>query len=110
MRYYLNNFTDGAKQDAIDYATGNYTVQKGTPSGPYSRKPASKSWVVSWFKPAAHSPGGQQACTHFDAGKPSPFTDYKSPTLPLLAATVSVAWALCMAVLLLAVRLWFFLS
>jgi hypothetical protein len=63
MRYYLNNFTDGAKQDAIDFATGNYTVQNG---------------------------------------KPSPFTDYKSPTLPLLAATVSIAWALCMAVLLLA--------
>ena len=44
MRYYLNNFTDGAKQDAIDFATGNYTVQKGAPSGPYSLTPAPESW------------------------------------------------------------------
>lgn len=28
-RYYLNNFHDGRKQDAIDYATGNYTLKKG---------------------------------------------------------------------------------
>lgn len=28
-RYYLNNFQDGAKQDAMDYATGNYKVPKG---------------------------------------------------------------------------------
>ena len=28
-RYYLNNFQDGAKQDAMDYATGNYKVQQG---------------------------------------------------------------------------------
>ena len=30
-RYYLNNFQDGAKQDAIDFATGNYTIKKGAP-------------------------------------------------------------------------------
>jgi hypothetical protein len=53
MRYYLNNFTDGAKQDAIDFATGNYTVQKGTLSGPYTRIPASASLGVSGIKPAA---------------------------------------------------------
>ena len=28
-RYYLNNFQDGHKQDAIDLVTGNYVVSKG---------------------------------------------------------------------------------
>ena len=27
MRYYLNNFTDGARQDAMDLFYGHYTVQ-----------------------------------------------------------------------------------
>ena len=31
-RYFLNNFQDGHKQDAIDLITGNYIVQKGTDS------------------------------------------------------------------------------
>lgn len=31
-RYYLNNFTDGAKQDAIDFATGNFTIKQGEAS------------------------------------------------------------------------------
>lgn len=31
-RYYLNNFQDGAKQDAIDYVTGNFQIPKGMKS------------------------------------------------------------------------------
>ena len=31
MRYYLNNFQDGHKQDALDLATGAYVVSKGEP-------------------------------------------------------------------------------
>ena len=31
-RYFLNNFQDGHKQDAIDLVTGNYVVQKGDDS------------------------------------------------------------------------------
>lgn len=30
MRYVLNNFYDGAKQDALDLVTGSYVVSKGT--------------------------------------------------------------------------------
>ena len=29
MRYILNNFFDGHKQDALDLLTGTYTVRKG---------------------------------------------------------------------------------
>lgn len=28
-RYFLNNFKDGAKQDALDLVTGNYTIKYG---------------------------------------------------------------------------------
>lgn len=36
-RYYLNNFTDGRKQDALDLVTGTYSVDRGTPfNGPFS--------------------------------------------------------------------------
>ena len=31
MRYYLNNFQDGHKQDALDLATGAYVISKGEP-------------------------------------------------------------------------------
>lgn len=31
-RYYLNNFQDGDRQDAIDLISGNYTVNKNSPS------------------------------------------------------------------------------
>lgn len=60
MRYYLNNFTDGAKQDAIDFATGNYTVQKGTPFGSYNRMPmrASESWSYPGSSLLRLCPGG----------------------------------------------------
>ena len=29
VRYYLNNFKDGKKQDAIDFITGNYAITPG---------------------------------------------------------------------------------
>ena len=29
MRYVLNNFFDGHKQDALDLLTGTYTIKKG---------------------------------------------------------------------------------
>lgn len=29
VRYYVNNFSDGRKQDASDLVTGNYTLSKG---------------------------------------------------------------------------------
>ena len=29
MRYYLNNFQDGKKQDALDLITGTYRIEKG---------------------------------------------------------------------------------
>lgn len=29
VRYYLNNFCDGRKQDAVDLVTGNYSISKG---------------------------------------------------------------------------------
>ena len=32
MRYVLNNFYDGAKQDALDLVTGTYVVSKGARS------------------------------------------------------------------------------
>ncbi len=35
-RYYLNNFQDGAKQDAIDFVTGNYTVKKGAAAASFN--------------------------------------------------------------------------
>lgn len=28
-RYYLNNFQDGSKQDALDYVVGNFEPSKG---------------------------------------------------------------------------------
>ena len=31
MRYYLNNFQDGHKQDALDLVTGAYIISKGEP-------------------------------------------------------------------------------
>lgn len=31
-RYYLNNFQDGVRQDAIDLISGNYTVNGNSPS------------------------------------------------------------------------------
>lgn len=30
-RYYLNNFQDGRKQDALDLVTGTYRIEKGAP-------------------------------------------------------------------------------
>lgn len=30
-RYYLNNFSDGRKQDAFDLVTGTYSIDKGLP-------------------------------------------------------------------------------
>ena len=30
MRYYLNNFKDGRKQDALDFATGAFVISKGS--------------------------------------------------------------------------------
>jgi hypothetical protein len=32
VRYYLNNFRDGIKQDSIDLIAGHYRIQPGTPS------------------------------------------------------------------------------
>lgn len=32
MRYFLNNFRDGRKQDALDLLTGTYTISKGAPT------------------------------------------------------------------------------
>ena len=29
MRYYLNNFQDGRKQDSLDLITGTYRIEKG---------------------------------------------------------------------------------
>eukprot|EP01113_Clastostelium_recurvatum_P022325 TRINITY_DN2661_c0_g1_i2.p1 TRINITY_DN2661_c0_g1~~TRINITY_DN2661_c0_g1_i2.p1 ORF type:complete len:242 (+),score=69.79 TRINITY_DN2661_c0_g1_i2:148-873(+) len=39
MRYYLNNFTDGFRQDALDLFVGNYTVDTHHPS-PFRSKNA----------------------------------------------------------------------
>ena len=36
VRYYLNNFSDGRKQDASDLITGNYTLEKGGEGSPQS--------------------------------------------------------------------------
>ncbi len=33
VRYYLNNFCDGRKQDAVDLVTGNYSIGKGIHHG-----------------------------------------------------------------------------
>ena len=33
VRYYLNNFCDGRKQDAVDLVTGNYSISKGIHHG-----------------------------------------------------------------------------
>lgn len=33
VRYYLNNFCDGRKQDAVDLITGNYSISKGIHNG-----------------------------------------------------------------------------
>ena len=32
-RYYLNNFRDGRKQDALDLVTGTYRIEKGARAG-----------------------------------------------------------------------------
>ena len=29
VRYYVNNFSDGRKQDAVDLVTGNYSISEG---------------------------------------------------------------------------------
>ncbi len=34
VRYYLNNFKDGQKQDAIDFITGNYAITPGAGLSP----------------------------------------------------------------------------
>ncbi|PNX96921.1 phosphatidylinositide phosphatase SAC1-like protein, partial [Trifolium pratense] len=38
QRYYLNNFADGTKQDAIDLLQGHYIVSVGRDSAPSSQK------------------------------------------------------------------------
>jgi hypothetical protein len=38
-RYYLNNFRDGGKQDALDYTTGAYAPSKDRPS-PFASQPS----------------------------------------------------------------------
>lgn len=134
-RYYLNNFTDGAKQDAIDLVTGNYAIEKGANfQGSTCALRLAFLLHVSPQPPALDvALGGYSAvqlnhnnsynlpmlakrmlaefCLQLHhhikppaADAPSPFTDHKSPTLPLLAATLSITWALYMATLLLLVR------
>jgi phosphatidylinositol 4-phosphatase len=39
VRYYLNNFQDGKKQDAVDLVTGTYQVQRGSRL-PYRSSPS----------------------------------------------------------------------
>ncbi|KAK9864404.1 hypothetical protein WJX84_006665 [Apatococcus fuscideae] len=39
VRYYLNNFKDGKKQDAIDFITGNYAITAGQPA-PFQPSPS----------------------------------------------------------------------
>ena len=66
-RYYLNNFRDGGKQDALDYVTGAYA-----PPVPPKEPPAEGA-------PPPPRP------------TPSPFVWQPSPALPLLAAALSLA-------------------
>lgn len=42
MRYYINNFTDGVKQDAIDLLVGNYRPDPAAPS-PFSGRTSQES-------------------------------------------------------------------
>ncbi|XP_051131684.1 phosphoinositide phosphatase SAC8 isoform X2 [Andrographis paniculata] len=44
-RYYLNNFQDGVRQDAIDLISGRYTVNKSSPSRSLSREFDSLSYL-----------------------------------------------------------------
>ena len=53
VRYYLNNFCDGRKQDAVDLVTGNYSISKGMHDG------------ASLSADNLPSAGGEEyACTH----------------------------------------------
>lgn len=48
VRYYLNNFSDGHKQDALDLVTGTYVISKGkSPTRDMCLPPVSVSGVPS---------------------------------------------------------------
>ena len=71
-RYFLNNFRDGAKQDAIDLVTGAYSV--------------SSSYLPSRKSSSSSSSGG-------GSGVEKKKTIQGSPALPLLAAATCFAFA-----------------
>ncbi len=50
MRYFLNNFRDGRKQDALDLLTGTYTISKGAPNNPFCPC-ASREQAWYWYGP-----------------------------------------------------------
>ncbi len=139
-RYYLNNFQDGAKQDAMDYATGNYKVQQGVRPCPPAlsaqlalpQMHSAASAVLGATSPhslCCRSPGWLRRCKcscqtavclalsaivrPFEdglrvpvvdgAGAATPFKEHRSPTVPLLAAFLSLCWGLAMAFYLITV-------
>ncbi|XP_061348826.1 phosphoinositide phosphatase SAC8 isoform X1 [Gastrolobium bilobum] len=54
-RYYLNNFTDGIRQDALDLISGHYTVSRNAPSPlqPNSFEPFSKTVNMQYLPVAS---------------------------------------------------------
>ncbi|XP_058737051.1 phosphoinositide phosphatase SAC8-like isoform X2 [Vicia villosa] len=66
-RYYLNNFHDGIRQDALDLISGHYTVRRNAPS-PFQRnsfEPLSKNVTLQYLPVASALIIGSLTATSF---------------------------------------------
>ena len=50
MRYYINNFTDGMKQDSIDMVLGNYKPDPQSPISPFIPRPNQETLADNFIK------------------------------------------------------------